>query len=156
MVNTIVGEPEEFVDTQGFAVMFEEPDPSTDTTEYRQVLSVIPAQIKHNVDFNSLTSDAVEKLFSLTDAAFEIIMMVTQPELANLITLSLQVNAQLPTRFWSVTLTSVSGNSTVIDGTAAVSKLSIIDPGVGFATIELTLDFVTTATISSSGASTIP
>jgi len=148
MVDTIVGEPEEFIDTQGFTIKFKEPDPSTDTTEFRQTLSITPAQVEHNVDFNSLTSDQVEKLFSLTDAAFEVIMMVTQPELVTLTSLSLLVNAQLPLRLWTVTMTSVSGNSTIIEGTAGISKLSIIDAGVGFSTIEMTLDFVSSAAVT--------
>ena len=148
MVDTIVGEPEGFIDTQGFTIKFKEPDPSTDTTEFRQTLSITPAQVEHNVDFNSLTSDAVEKLFSLTDAAFDVVMMVTQPELATLISLTLPVNAQLATRLWTITLTSVSGNSTVIEGTAAISTFSIIDAGVGFSTIEMTLDFVSSAAIT--------
>ena len=148
---TNVGSPDNFIDTQGVVL-----ENITDSLIYDQSLSIVPAEITHSMDFNQLTNDTVEKLFGLTDAAFEVEMMVTQPELSDLIALSLQINAKLATRFWSVSITSVSGNTTVIDGTAAISKLSIVDPGVGFATIELTLDFVTTATISSSGDSTIP
>jgi len=144
---TIKGEPSDFVDTQGFSVKFKEPDPSNDTTEYRQVLSIAPAKIENAVDFNQLTSNTVEKLFSLTDAAFEIVMMVTQPEIQELLNLTFPVDAQIATRFWSITLTSVSGGSTVIEGTAAISKFNITDAGVGFATIEMTLDFESSATV---------
>ena len=147
-MSSIVGEPDDFIDTQGFTIKFKEPDPSSDTTEFRQTLSITPAQVEHNVDFNSLTSDEVEKLFSLTDAAFEVIMMVTQPELVILTSLSLLVNAQLPLRLWTIIMTSVSGNSTTIEGVAGISKLSIVDAGVGFSTIELTLDFVSSAAIT--------
>ena len=147
-MSSIVGEPDDFIDTQGFAIKFKEPDPSSDTTEFRQTLSITPAKVEHNVDFNSLTSDEVEKLFSLTDAAFEVIMMVTQPELVILTSLSLLVNAQLPLRLWTITMTSVSGNSTTIEGVAGISKLSIVDAGVGFSTIEMTLDFVSSAAIT--------
>ncbi len=156
MSATIKGEPSDFVDTQGFSVKFKEPDPSNDTTEYRQVLSIVPAQIENKVDFNQLTSNTVEKLFSLTDAAFEIVMMVTEPEVQELLNLTLPTDAQIATRFWTVTMTSVSGGSTLIEGTAAISKFNITDAGVGFATIEMTHDFVTGAVAAAAGASLIP
>lgn len=155
MVNTIVGEPGDFVDTQGFALRLKDAN-DDDTTEYRQVLSLVPAQIEHQVFFHQLTDNTVEKTFSLTDAAFEVKMMVTEPQLAELILLASPVNAELAKRFWSVIMTSVSDTIHVVDGDAIISKFSIIDAGVGMATLEMTLDFVSGTTPGAAGASTIP
>lgn len=149
MADTPTGTSDGFVDTQGFQLKLKNVN-DDDTISFTQVLSLTPAKIEHSVDFNQLTNDTVEKLFGLTDAAFDVKMMVTQPEINLLLGLALPVNAELPSRFWTVTLTDVSGGSTDIEGDAFVSKLDIIDPGVGFATLEMTLDFVSGATVGGS------
>lgn len=119
-----------------------------DTQSFTQVLSLTPAKIEHSVDFNQLTNDTVEKVLGLTDAAFDVKMMLTEPEIALLLNLSLSVNAIVPTRFWTIQITSVSGGQTNVEGDAVVSKFDIIDPGVGLATAEITLDFVSSATVT--------
>ena len=146
MADTPTGTSAGFVDTQGFLLKLKNVN-DDDTISFTQVLSLTPAKIEHSVDFNQLTNDTVEKLFGLTDAAFDVKMMLTQPEINLLLGLVLPVNAQLPSRFWTVTITDVSGGSTDIEGDAFVSKLDIIDPGVGFSTVEMTLDFVSGATV---------
>lgn len=83
-------------------------------------------------------------------------MMVTVPELAELLLLARPVNAELAKRFWSVLITSVSSTLEIIEGDAIVSQFAIIDAGVGFGTIEMTLDFVTGTVAPSSSASVIP
>ena len=118
------------------------------TQSFTQVLSLNPAKIEHSVDFNQLTNDTVEKVLGLTDAAFDVTMMLTEPEIALLLNLSLSVNAIVPTRFWTIQITSVSGGQTNVEGDAVVSKFDIIDPGVGLATAEITLDFVSSATVT--------
>ena len=147
-VNTPVGERKDWVDTQGFALRVKEPDPSTDTTEYRHVLSLVPAKISHTVDFNQLTDDTVEKLFSLTDAKFEVVMMLDEVLLPSLLQLTLPVNAQITTRQWTVIMTSDDGGTAQIQGQAAVSDLNVLDAGVGYATVEFALDFVSAAAVS--------
>ncbi len=119
-----------------------------DTQSFTQVLSLNPAKIEHSVDFNQLTNDTVEKVLGLTDAAFDVTMMLTEPEIALLLNLSLSVDAIVPTRFWTIQITSVSGGQTNVEGDAVVSKFDIIDPGVGLATAEITLDFVSSATVT--------
>ena len=119
-----------------------------DTQSFTQVLSLNPAKIEHSVDFNQLTNDTVEKVLGLTDAAFDVTMMLTEPEIALLLNLSLSVDAIVPTRFWTIQITSVSGGQTNVEGHAVVSKFDIIDPGVGLATAEITLDFVSSATVT--------
>ena len=139
-VDTPIGDPDGFVDTQGFKLLLKN-EGDDDTQSFTQVLSLTPAKIDHSVDFNQLTNDTVEKLFGLTNAAFDVKMMVTQPELALLLNLALSVDATIPVRFWTIRLTDVSNRVTDIEGNAGVSKFDIIDAGVGFSTIEMTLDF---------------
>ena len=150
-VDTPIGTPAGFVDTQGFKLLLKNIG-DDDTQSFTQVLSLTPAKIDHSIDFNQLTNDTVEKLFGLTDAAFQVKMMVTQPQLSLLLNLSLTVNAQLPSREWTVRITDVSGGSTDLTGEAIVSKLDIVDPGVGFSTIDMTLDFVSGATVGTASA----
>lgn len=147
MVDTPIGDPEAFVDTQGFQLLLKN-EGDANTQSFTQVLSVAPVSIDHNVDFNQLTNDTVEKLFSLTDAKVDVKLMLTQTEIALLLNLSLTVAAQLPSREWTVRITDVSAGTTDITGTAIVSKMEILDPGVGFSTVEMTLDFVSGATVT--------
>jgi hypothetical protein len=154
--NQFVGEPAEFVDTQGFSLKLKSAT-TADTIEYRQVLSLVPANIDHQVFFHQLTDNTVEKTFALTDAAFEVKMMLTIPELGELILLASPVNAELAKREWTVTLTSVSATVDIVGGDAIISHFSIIDAGVGLATIEMTLDFVTGATLpATAGVQVLP
>ena len=154
MADTPIGTPAGFVDTQGFTLFLKNTG-DDDTQSFTQVLSLVPAKIEHSVDFNQLTNDTVEKVFGLTDAAFDVKMMLTQPEISLLLNLSLPVNAQLPSRFWTVRITDVSGSFTDIEGNAFVSNLQIIDPGVGFGTVEMTLDFVSGAVVGTSSVAVI-
>ena len=141
MTDTPIGEPEAFVDTQGFKLLLKNTQ-DANTQSFTQVLSLVPAKIEHSVDFNQLTNDTVEKVLGLTNAAFDVKLMLTQSEISLLLNLSLSVNAIVPTRFWTIEITDVSGNKTNVEGNAVVSKFDMIDPGVGLATAEIILDFV--------------
>ena len=152
MADTPIGKPDSFVDTQGFKLLVKDVDPSDDTQSFTQVLSLVPAKIQHSVDFNQLTNDTVDKVFGLTDASFEVKLMLTQQEIAFLLSLSLPTDAQLEVREWTIQITDVSKRTTDIVGDAAMSKFDIIDPGVGLATAEFTLDFVSGATVSGASA----
>ncbi len=120
------------------------------------MLSLTPADITHQVFFHQLTDNTVEKTFALTDASFKIRMMVTVPQLAELLLLARPVNAELASRFWSVLITSVSTTLEIVEGNAIVSQFAIIDAGVGFGTIEMTLDFVTGTVAPAAAGSRIP
>ena len=85
-MSTRVGDESGFVDTQGLEV-----ENTTDGLIYDQVLSVSPANADHNMNFHQLTNDTVDKTFSLTNAAFDVVMMVTQPELTALLNLSVPI-----------------------------------------------------------------
>lgn len=145
-----VGSPDNFVDTQGIVL-----ENLTDGLIYDQSLSIVPAEITHSMDFNQLTNDTVEKLFGLTDAAFEVEMMVTQPELAALFNLTTPIGAQLPSKEWEIRITDVSNNTTRISGFAILNELRIIDDGISFMTLRFKLEFVSSATVIASGSSAV-
>lgn len=132
-----VGDESGFVDTQGLEV-----ENVTDGLIYDQVLSVSPADADHNMFFHQLTNDTVDKTFSLTNAAFDIVMMVTQPELAALVNLALPIQAQLTVKNWAVNITDQSNRTTILSGDAAMKEFKIIDAGLGAVQLEIRLEFV--------------
>jgi len=137
-MSTRVGDESGFVDTQGLEV-----ENTTDGLIYDQVLSVAPADVDHNMNFHQLTNDTVDKTFSLTNAAFDILMMVTQPELAALVNLAIPVSAQLTTKNWSVSITDQSNRTTILSGDAIMKEFKILDSGLGAVQLSIRLEFVT-------------
>ena len=136
-MSTRVGGESGFVDTQGLQV-----ENTTDGLIYEQVLSVSPANADHNMNFHQLTNDTVDKTFSLTNAAFDIVMMVTQPELGVLLNLAIPVQAQLAIRNWAVSMTDQSNRTTILSGDAAMKEFKILDTGLGEVQLEIRLEFV--------------
>jgi len=132
-----VGDESGFVDTQGLEV-----ENVTDGLIYEQVLSVTPANVDHSMFFHQLTNDTVEKTFGLTNASFEVVQMITQPELQLLLNLTIPVLAQLPNRVWSVSLSDQSNRTTILSGTAVVKNIKILDTGLGNVQISYTLEFI--------------
>jgi len=141
-----VGVEANFVDTQGITV-----ENVSDGLIYDQALSIDAIDIVHSVDFHQLTNDTVEKLFALTNAKVGVTMLVTEPEIAFLVSLSTQTAAQSPQRNWVIHITDQSGNTTDLGGIALISEFKIIDPGVGLSTIKMTLDYITDTTSPAAG-----
>ena len=133
-----VGDEAGFVDTQGLEV-----ENVTDGLIYDQVLSVSPADVDHNMNFHQLTNDTVDKTFSLTNAAFDIVMMVTQPELGALLNLAVPVQAELATRVWAVSITDQSNRTTLLSGEAGMKEFKILDTGLGAVQLSIRLEFIT-------------
>jgi len=136
-LSTRVGDESGFVDTQGLEV-----EQTTDGLIYSQVISVTPADVDHNMNFHQLTNDTVDKTFSLTNAAFEIVMMVTQPELNDLLNLVIPVQAQLTTKGWEIRITDQSNRTTVLSGTAGMKDLKFLDTGLGAVQLSFRLEFL--------------
>ena len=136
-MSTRVGDESGFIDTQGLEV-----ENKTDGLIYDQVLSVSPADADHNMNFHQLTNDTVDKTFSLTNVAFDVVMMATQPELAALLNLTVVVVSELPQRNWEVRLTDQSNRTTTLSGDAIIKNLKIIDVGLGAVQIEIRLEFI--------------
>ena len=136
-MSTRVGDESGFIDTQGLEV-----ENMTDGLIYSQVLSVSPADADHNMNFHQLTNDTVDKTFSLTNVAFDVVMMATQPELAALLNLTVVVVSELPQRNWEVRITDQSNRTTTLSGDAIIKNLKIIDVGLGAVQIEIRLEFI--------------
>lgn len=136
-MSTRVGDESGFIDTQGLEV-----ENKTDGLIYDQVLSVSPADADHNMNFHQLTNDTVDKTFSLTNVAFDVVMMATQPELAALLNLTVVVVSELPQRNWEVRITDQSNRTTTLSGDAIIKNLKIIDVGLGAVQIEIRLEFI--------------
>jgi len=140
-MSVVQGSPDNFLDTQGLVI-----ENVTDGIIYQQALTINAIDIEHAMHFHQLTNDCVEKLFSRTNAQIEVTMMVTVPQLQALFSLATQTAAENPSRTWRATLTDVSGTTQIFEGLAIISQFNIVDPGVGFATIFLRLDFVSEPT----------
>jgi len=132
----------QFVDTQDVKI-----ENVTDGKVYKQSLAANPVEVMHTVEMNRLRDNRVEKLFDLTDAKWQVRMLVTEPDFKALFTLSIPVSGVLPTKEWKITMTSQSGTSVNIKGDASLSMLRVIDTGVGVVEIIIELEF-------SSGAGT--
>ena len=121
-----VGTKANFVDTQDVELRN-----VTDALIYRQVFNLY-LDIDHDMDINYLRDSQVEKLFDLSNNAVEGDMLVTQPEIAALITLATPVLDQLPRREWRVTVTDQSGNSSQFTlSNAVLRSFRLVDPGAG-------------------------
>jgi len=126
----------QFADTQDVKV-----ENVTDGKVYKQTLSANPIEVMHAVEMNRLRDNRVEKLFDLTDAKWEVRMIMTEPDFNALFTLSIPVSGVLPTKEWKITMTSQSGTSVNMKGDASLSMLRVIDTGVGIVEVVIQLDF---------------
>ncbi len=132
-----VGEAAGYIDTQGLVLTN-----VSDAKEYVKVLTIAPANIEHTRHFHQLTNDTVEKTFGMTDASFEITMLATQPELADLFNLTIVTTATIPVKNWQIAMTDQSNRTTLLDGNASMSNLRVQDKGVGFLELAFRLDFI--------------
>ncbi len=137
-----VGVEANFVDTQGLTL-----ENVTDELIYDQVLTLDAIDILHSVKFHQLTNDTVEKTFGLTDAGFEIVMMITQPEINALFNLTIPVLAKLPIKEWAVRLTDQSNRTTLLEGDAVLKNFKILDSGIGSVQLSIRLEFITKQTV---------
>lgn len=128
-----------FVDTQDVSLTNND-----DAVTYNQ-LENVRVGIRHQTSYHQLTSDVVDKNFSLADIVIEGDIVATNPELALLKTLSTMVNAQLPSRNWTVTYVDQSGTTVTYTGLGYLSVFEPIDDGEGAVTWRFRLDMRTIA-----------
>lgn len=136
-MSTPVGSENQFVDTQDVQV-----ENVTDGLIFKQVMSANPVEVNHIVDLNRLRDNRVEKLFDLTDAKWDIRLLLTEPEFNALFTLSIPVSGVLSIKEWKITMKSQSGTSVNIKGDASLAMLRVMDTGVGVVEITLRLEFM--------------
>ncbi len=138
---SLQGDKNQVVDTQNAQL-----ENVTDGIVFRQVLAINPVTSMHNVQTNYLSNNVVEKLTDLTDASIDARLLLTVPEFNALFTLSIPVNAVLPTKSWEATYTSQSSAQVKLDGLAKLVQIRVIDKGLGLVEVEIRLEFTGGAT----------
>ncbi len=89
----------------------------TDSKTYTQVTEVY-FDIDRNIEKNQLSSGAVDNVYSRYMNGIEGIIILTVPQLADLITLTNTIDDALPVKLWNLELTDQSDNTitTTING----------------------------------------
>jgi len=117
------GSPSNFVDTQDVSLTN-----VTDALTYLQLTDVIP-EISSTVTKHQLTDDTIDNVFSLRLNSIQGNMVLTTPQLAALVVLTVDVSGVRPSRVWSVVFTDRSGSSTSLVFSAQLKDLRLIDDG---------------------------
>jgi len=118
-----VGSSDNFVDTQDVSLTN-----VTDSLTYLQLTDVIP-NITSTVTKHQLTDDTINNVFSLRLHSIQGNMVLTTPQLAALVILTIDVNGVRPLKIWSVSFTDASGLSTTMSFQAQLKDLRPIDDG---------------------------
>lgn len=126
-----------FVDTQNVSLTN-----NTDVVTYTQATNIRWQTNPGKLTRRIRTDGVFENLWQPRMPSFEADIMVTEPQLAGLIALTLQSNNQLPIKSWSITMTDNSSNSTTITGSAQLSSFNFVDPGIGSTTYHIRLEFI--------------
>lgn len=121
MVDT--GSSSNFVDTQDVSLTN-----VTDALTYLQLTDVIP-DITSTVTKHQLTDDSIDNVFSLRLNSIQGNMVLTTPQLAALVTLTVDVAGVRPAKIWTVAFTDSSGLSTSLVFSAQLKDLRPIDDG---------------------------
>lgn len=120
-----VGSADNWVDTQQARLTN-----TTDNLTYIQMTDSIQ-DIDSNVTRHHLTDDTVDNVFSLYMNSIEGNMWVTQPQVAALITLTVDVAGVRPKRIWTLELTDNSNNVITIAFVAQLKIFRIIRNNLG-------------------------
>lgn len=121
MANT--GLPKDFVDTQDVSLTN-----VTDGLTYLQLTDVVP-EITSTVTKHQLTDDSIDNVFSLRLNAIQGNMVLTTPQLAALVQLTLDVAGVRPLKIWTAKFIAASGLSTSLVFEAQLKDLRPIDDG---------------------------
>ena len=135
---------DDFIDTQNVNIRN-----VTDNVTYSQATQ-ISAEFESELTRRQLTNNEFENLWDLLHGTYEAEIMVTQPQVADLILLIKQTNNQPPTKVWRIIMVSDSNQQVIIQGSAQLGKLRFVDNNEASMTYSIRLDF------SSVAVSTIP
>jgi hypothetical protein len=130
------GEYAEFVDTQNVIITN-----VSDGITYKQAMTVMPFGVNHDMVEHHLTTEYVEKLASLDSVSAPITAILTQPDLAPLMTLSLVVNGKLPIKEWKINFVDFKDNDTHVVGKAKLFDFQILDRGEDIVLVFFRLEF---------------
>lgn len=118
-----VGVPANYVDTQDVSLTN-----VTDSLTYLQLTDVIP-DITSTVTKHQLTDDTIDNVFSLRLMSIQGNMVLTTPQLAALVVLTVDVAGVRPSKVWSVAFTDSSGLSITMSFQAQLKELRPVDDG---------------------------
>lgn len=125
----MVGVPQNFVDTQD--VSLENVD---DGLTYTQ-LTDVNFTIDSTVEKNQLTNDRIDNVFSLRMISIEGNMVVTNPEWAALLALTIDSGGIRPDKVWVVRWTDATGITVSTAFNGQLQTLTPIDSGLGSVTL---------------------
>ncbi len=130
-----VGLPIDYIDTQDVTITNQ-----TDSLTYKQATNV-RFYIEAKLTRRQRTDDIFENLWDLVTPAIESDIMVTQPEIAALVTLTAQTNNEPPIKSWAVAMSDEGGTTTTLSGTAQLAKFVFVDEGIGAMKYNIRLEF---------------
>ncbi len=124
-----VGLPKNFVDTQDVSI-----ENLTDMKLYTQ-LTDVNFTIDSTVEKNQLTNDTIDNVFSLRMISIEGNMVVTNPEWAALLALTVDANGIRPAKIWQVNWTDADGTTVTTAFNGQLQTLTPTDGGLGSITL---------------------
>lgn len=124
-----VGVPANFVDTQDVSLTN-----VTDNFTYTQLTNVL-FDIDSNIEKNQLTDDTIENVYSLRMNSIQGEMLVTTPQWAALVVLTVDVAGVRPGKLWEVSWTDASGTNVTTTFFGQIKTLRPIDSGIGFVSL---------------------
>ena len=124
-----VGLPENFVDTQDVSL-----ENLSDSLIYTQ-LTDVNFTVDSNIEKNQLTDDTIDNVFSLRMISIEGNMVVTNPEWAALLDLTIDFEGIRPVKIWKVNWTDATGTTVSTAFNGQLQTLTPIDSGLGSVTL---------------------
>ena len=124
-----VGVPQNFVDTQDVSL-----ENLTDSLTYTQ-LTDVNFTVDSNLEKNQLTNDTIDNVFSLRMISIEGNMVVTNPEWAALLDLTIDVAGIRPAKIWTVSFTDATGTTVSTAFNGQMQTLTPTDIGLGSVTL---------------------
>ncbi len=137
-----VGSPANFVDTQDVSLTN-----VTDSLSYTQLTNV-SFDIDSNVEKNQLTDDTIDNVYSLRMNSIEGNMLVTNPEWAALVTLTVDVAGVRPGRLWEVSWNDASNTNVTTTFFGQIKTLRPVDSGLGWVTLFIRIEANQTVSVA--------
>ncbi len=124
-----VGVPANFVDTQDVSL-----ENVTDGDIYTQLTNV-RFDIDSLVEKNQLTDDTIDNVYSLRMNSIEGNILITNPQWADLVLLTVDSAGVRPGRLWKVSWDDASGTNVNTTFFGQIKTLRPIDAGIGFVSL---------------------
>jgi len=129
-----VGVPANFVDTQDVNITN-----ATDSKTYKQLTNVT-FSINRTVHKQFLTDDTIDNLASMRHISMSGKMVITNPEVADLITLTGSGAAAPTTKLWRIVYVDSSNTTKTISINGQLMVFDIIDTGISVTTANFSIE----------------